>query len=189
MNTVERIKKWYEKLPDKKRYVELVTALLSVPVLITVLLLNVGNLKGKKDDQPQKQGGQTVNVTVVPRDEKGDKLSPTPQQCKKEVGPVDIVYPKENQTVTDTPLCIDISHKSAEYCSVVWSYKIDNGQWSSDSDKEFCFYNLPSGEHKLQLKVKSTVSKDEVLLERKFIYQGTPTPSPTSATDSADLLP
>ncbi len=45
----QRIKKWYKALPDQKKYIEFVTALLSIPVLLTVLLINLSNLNNKKE--------------------------------------------------------------------------------------------------------------------------------------------
>ena len=123
-------------------------------------------------------------VTVVPVELKEKTVSPTSQQCKKEVGPVEIVYPKENQTISDNSVCIDIAQKSGDYCSVQWSFKLDDGDWSSFTDKQFCFSNLSNGSHKVHVIVKSTASQDQSLLERSFNYQSrfsTPTPATTSA--------
>ena len=44
---LEKIKKWYRNLPDKKRYLEFITALLTIPVLLTVLWSNLNNLQQK----------------------------------------------------------------------------------------------------------------------------------------------
>ena len=46
--SIDRIKSWYRALPDKKRYIEFVTALLTVPVLITVLISNFNSLKNNE---------------------------------------------------------------------------------------------------------------------------------------------
>lgn len=187
MTFTERIKKWWKNIPEKKRYIEVVTALLSIPVLATAILLNLGNLRdsNKSKDIPfqTQQGG----VTVIPIELKEKNVSPTNQQCKKEVGPVEIVYPKENQTVSDNPLCIEIAQKSAEYCSVQWSLKLNDGDRSSFTDKQFCFSNVSSGQQKVQAIIKSTVSQDQTLLERNFIYQNKSGSSPTPATTSASL--
>ena len=41
----EKIKKWYRAMPDKKRYIEFITALLTIPVLLTVLITNLSNIR------------------------------------------------------------------------------------------------------------------------------------------------
>ncbi len=162
----------------------MVTALLTIPVLLTVLLLNWGNLKGDKKEEPTPQVRETVKiVTVEPKE-----TTPIPtagEQCKKEVGPVEISSPKEGETVTSNPVCFNIAYEDENYCSVVWSYRIDNADWSEFTDKSICVYNLTTGEHKFELRVKSVVSSDQVELVRNFNYQGTqnvvtatPTPSP-----------
>ncbi len=177
---LDKFRKWYRGLPDKKRYFEFLSALLTIPVLLTVILLNWGNLKGEKKEEPAPK--ETVKiVTVEPKE------NPTPTigaQCKKEVGPVEISTPKENETVTANPVCFNVTYEDENYCSVVWSYRIDNSSWSDFTDKSVCVYNLSQGEHKLELRVKSVVSSDQVELVRNFNYQGTqnvvtatPTPS------------
>ena len=178
---IEKFKKWYRGLPDKKRYIELISALLTIPVLLTVLLLNWDNLKGEKKEEPTPQVKETVKIVTIGQKE----TSPIPtvgEQCKKEVGPVEISSPKEGETVTSNPVCFNITYEDENYCSVVWSYRIDNGSWSDFTDKSVCLYNLSSGEHKFELKVKSVVSNDQVELVRNFTYDGkesevTPTPS------------
>lgn len=183
MTHTERIQKWWKSLPDKKKYLEVVTALLSIPVLATAILLNFGSLRNKNTDtQPtpiQQQGG----VTVIPVELKEKGVSPTNNQCKKEVGPVEIVYPKENQTVSENSVCIEIAQKSADFCSVQWSFKLDEGEWSAFTDKQFCFSNLSPGPHDVQVIVKSTVSQDQSLIEKQFNYKtnSAPTPATTSA--------
>ncbi|OGK19135.1 hypothetical protein A3G67_02585 [Candidatus Roizmanbacteria bacterium RIFCSPLOWO2_12_FULL_40_12] len=186
MTITERIQKWWKNLPEKKKYLEIVTALLSIPVLATAILLNVGNLRNNKTNETVPAQPAANNVTIVPVELKDKGTTPTGPQCKKEVGPVDIIYPTENQKVSDSPLCIDIAQKSGDFCSVQWSYKLDEGDWSSFNDKLFCFNNLSSGEHKIQVIVKSTVSQDQTLLERNFEYQSKSS-SPTPATSAASL--
>lgn len=184
MTYTERIKKWWHSLPEKKKYLEIVTVLLSIPVLATAILLNLGSLRNKDKDTQPSQPQQ--NVTVVPVEFKEKEVSPTTKQCKKEVGPVEIVYPKEDQTVSENSVCIEIAQKSADYCSVQWSFKLDEGEWSSFTDKQFCFSNLSPGPHDVQVIVKSTVSQDQTLLERHFNYK-TSSAQPTSATGSGTL--
>src|SRR3990167_2288977 len=125
-STSQKVKKWYRDLPNKKQYVELITALLSIPVLLTVIILNLNNLRGDKNKNTQDNKGGSV--TVVPIEVEKKDASPAPTQapqtkeCKKEVGPLSILYPEENQTVARDPVCVDISYKTGEYCGVVWAY-------------------------------------------------------------------
>ena len=184
MNVVERIKSWYRALPDKKRYLEFVTALLSVPVLLTVILANVRSLQSKPPEiSPQGTSGQAPQITYVPYEvRRGEPTrtlfsSPTSQpakECTREVGPVEIVYPAEGETVIGEPVCIDISYHQGDFCSVVWSYRINSGAWSQYTDKSICLYNIPAGDKTLDVRVKSIASNDEVLLRRAFTV-----PAPT----------
>ncbi len=195
MNTEEitkKIRKWYRGLPDKKRYAEFATALLSIPVLISVLLLNYSNLNSqKKETTPAPTEKPPIVITVTsPRDSAGQQQTiqststPAPV-CKKTIGPISISYPKQNQTVSDSPLCIAVSYTVGDYCSAVWSYKINDDAWSEFTDKDICIYNMTSGEKKVQLRVKSVASSDEKTLDRTFIYESkNPTGQPV-ATQSA----
>jgi hypothetical protein len=63
-----QIRRWYRGLPDKKRYLELITAFLSIPVLFTVLLSNVTTLKSKAEPTPTPSQPTTVTVYITPRD-------------------------------------------------------------------------------------------------------------------------
>lgn len=176
MKLIEKFKKWYRGLPDKKRYVEFVTALLTIPVLITILVLNLGSLKKEE----KKEMLQSVKITVIPIEKEKPATPATTgtAQCKREVGPVEISTPKEEETVTQEPVCFTVSYKDDRYCSVVWSYRIDNGSSSDFSDKSVCLYNVTPGEHKFELRVKSVVSNDEVNLVRNFVFK-TRNPTPT----------
>src|SRR3989338_7179157 len=158
MTITERIQKWWKNLPEKKKYLEIVTALLSIPVLATAIILNLNSLNRKDVTGPQQptqnqQSAQNGGVTLVPAEVRNQTATPTTVSCRKEVGPVDVVYPKENQTVSDSPLCIDIAQKSADYCSVQWSFKLNDGQLSAFTNSQFCFSNLSSGPQKLQVRV------------------------------------
>jgi len=190
----ERIKNWYRDLPDKKRYLEFVTALLTIPVLLTVLLSNLSNLQNKKDTDPAPAPTQTIVVTGTPGATPVPVISGTPQatpsptptpgpQCTPEVGPVTIVYPEEGDTVTGDPVCLDITRKSGNYCSVVWSYRINGGPWSAYTANSICMYGLTPGDKTLDLRVKSIVSDDEDVITRHFTVAGS---TPTPATSSAD---
>lgn len=181
----EKIKVWYRELPDKKKYIEFVTALLSVPVLLSVLLINLSNLNNKKEATPTptpKEKVIIVTSSVSPTSSTSPFLTPTPTtiiECKKEVGPVKINRPAEGELVTTDKVCIDIGYKTGEYCSVVWSYRMDDSDWSSFTDKEICVQNLSVGPKELEVRIKSKESDDEVTLIRNFYYKSKEAPTQT----------
>ena len=193
LSLIEKIQRWYRKLPDKKQYLEFFTALLTIPVLLTVIVSNVQNLQRQNaTNTPTPQ----VSVTPIPTIQE-PKNSPTPTatstptttpsaQCVKEVGPVSITYPLEGSTISTSPVSIDISRTGKDYCAVVWSYRINEGSWSEYTDKSINIYGLTAGTKNLELKVKSIVTGSETLLTRSFIVAGGATPTPTS-TSSASL--
>jgi hypothetical protein len=188
-----KVTDWYKDLPDKKKYVEFVTAILSVPVLVTVIISNVSNLRGG-----EVQGDTTPTPTTIIKyvtgekqdPERNEKPSPTPTptisptvgECKKEVGPVDVTYPEENGVVTENPVTVTISYTPGEFCAVVWSYRINGASWSPFDDKSIALYGMTAGEKKLELKVKSIASGAEKTLTRNFSYQPV-----VEASDSAEL--
>lgn len=182
-----------KKAPDRKHYLEFITAALSIPVLLTVILVNINNLNAsKKEATPT-----PVVTTTQPREiiirEGGnsvvEKPTSTPSEvCKKEVGPISITSPKEGSTVTDNPVNFIIKHND-DYCTSVWSYRINNGSWSEYSANTPSVYNLPNGAVRFQLRAQSTVSNDQDSLELNFTYAGSPvtvtptqtvTPTPTT---------
>lgn len=216
---MKAIKEWVKDLPERKKYIDVVTAIMSVPILLTVMVTNIANLTHKNDtnaathseNKPSPTISEVIKIvpievrtansaanttqltsTPVPTIDinKNVVLSPTTSaSCKKEVGPVSIISPAENETTTSNPTCLDISYKSGEYCNVTWSYRIDGGSWSEYMDKSICIHNITNGTHKVDLKIKSTVSSDEVVLSRNFIYAGqtsvtaTPTIAPTNTPE------
>lgn len=189
---IKRIRKWYRALPDKKRYAEFATAILSIPVLISVLLLNYNNLsEQKKDTTPAPTSSQPpVVITVTAPRDTDDRQTTLPTStpspvCKKTLGPVSISYPKQNQTVSDSPLCVSVAYTVGEYCSAVWSYRINEDAWSEYSDKDFCIYNMTSGEKRLQVRVKSVASTDEKTVERVFNYEAKNPAGGQQSTSSA----
>lgn len=199
-NFLENIKTWYRGLPDKKRYIEFITALLTVPVLLTVLISNISNINNNKKSEEKNVPTVSVSpvekiVTITERIIEKEASStptftPTPttaKECKKEVGPVKISSPVEGQLMNNNPVCISISYQVGEYCSVNWSYRLDEGDWSDFTDKEICLFNMDPGPKSLELRVRSTQSDDEVSLIRNFYYKtkDTPTPTPTPTPDAA----
>lgn len=204
---LQKIKKYYQELPEHKKYFELVTAFLSIPVLLSVFLINVNNLNRKTEasQPPQVEKSRENSVTVIPveiardREEPYSSLSITPSgevstapsTCKKLIGPVEIRSPREGERIVQSPVSVIVDYEIGEYCAVVWSYRLDSGKWSEFDDKSIALYDVTPGEKLLTLRVKSIASSDEVLLERRFTYDpedsSSLSPSPT-ATESASLL-
>jgi hypothetical protein len=119
--------------------------------------------------------GQSAQTTVTEK-----VISPEP--CKKEVGPVTISYPTQRQSVSENPVHIVIDYSDEGYCSVVWSYRINDGAWSEYSSNSISLFDMPAGDKKLELRVQSTASKDQEVLTREFIYNPS---SPPTASSSA----
>jgi hypothetical protein len=204
-NIINGFKEWYSGLSGKKHHVEFITAVLTVPVLLTVIIVNLSNLNQQKNaakKQPETEKTTPIQIIITGGEKQSVKdevptprvtqpennLSTTPVACIKEVGTVSILSPRENEVVVKDPVCITIAMES-NYCSVVRSYRLDDGSWSDFSEKNICLYNLTNGNKILQLKLRSTASSDEVTLQRSFIYQGNSEPtSDPKATSSAGLL-
>lgn len=187
---LDKFKKWYRSLPDKKVYFELLGAVLTIPVLLTVILLNVSNLNGDKKNTPAptpqviRVVEQSPNtVTTVPAEVGGSQRVSPQQVCKREVGPVTISSPQEGQVMNSNPVCVTISYKTGEYCGVEWAVKIDNAQYSPYDSKDVCFYNISSGSHTVSVKVRGKEGGEEIILQRNFQTAGSsqPTPATTSA--------
>lgn len=202
-----------KNIPIKKSNIEFFTALLSVPVLITVIMLNINNLKSnnKPNTTPPAQNIEKIYIPVISTTQNTNKnpvsegsnaptqtisITSTNQPCKSEIGPVSISSPVEGDTITENPASIIITYKTGEYCAVVWSYRLNDRGWSAYDDKSIALYNLPQGQIKIDIKIKSIVTGNEQILTRNFIYNGTnsiitPTISPiilpeTSASPSAN---
>ncbi|MDP3941329.1 MAG: hypothetical protein Q8Q49_03415 [bacterium] len=188
---LSRILRSYRSLPDKKKYVEFFTAILTVPVLLTVIILNLSSLKKEEQPNPTPQVEQPKIVITLP-EQPSTKTIPsdgrqnptaTPQQaCKKEIGPIEISTPEEGDVVTDNPISIIVTQKEEGFCAVVWSYRINNGSWSDYDDKSIALYNPPKGPIVLELRIKSVVTGDEERITRKFTYDGTDTSATPSGT-------
>ncbi|HXS15389.1 MAG TPA: hypothetical protein VN711_04625 [Candidatus Saccharimonadales bacterium] len=192
--TLDKTKEVVRKLPKIKPHLDFLAAILTIPVLLTVIILNFSTLSKNKTASitptptntsiPFSTNSQVKSLTIIPV-----KATPTPSQqntngCSPTIGPISIVSPSENQTVTTNPVCIGISYSASGYCSVVWAYRINGGALSDYSNNSACLYNMPSGPVTFELDVKSLAGNDTTILQRHFVYQGatTPTvsPSPTS---------
>lgn len=202
---LQQFREWYRALPEKKRHVEFITAVLSVPVMLTVIIINLNNLQQQKTNT-QKEAptekvvpiqivitGEKNNTSVEPTVRQTISQTPgeptyTPVPCIKEVGSVSIVSPRDSEVVSEDPVCITIATQS-NYCPVIWSYRLNGGDWSDYTDKNVCLHNLTNGNKTVQIKIKSSASDNEATLQRSFIYQGNsqPTATPPTATSSASL--
>ena len=127
---LKKIQSWYRGLPDKKKYIEFFTALLTIPVLLTLILNNIGNIQER--NQRELEGDTPApQVTILPVEVErpvivnGDTTPATPSaddqtptECKREVGPVSIVNPSEGQVIDSGTVGVDISYTIGEYCAV-----------------------------------------------------------------------
>ncbi|KKR32153.1 MAG: hypothetical protein UT63_C0050G0002 [Candidatus Gottesmanbacteria bacterium GW2011_GWC2_39_8] len=206
---LHKIKEEYQALPEKKKYLELVTTILSIPILLTVLITNTNNLKNSNSTKIQAASEPiknesvrpekvvtiireitptvlpTINPSVPPttipvNNFNATETLPTKAECKKTVGPVDIISPSEGQVISKDPLSIDISYNTGEYCRVAWSWRLNGSEWSEYTDKSINIYNLTNGTKNLEVRVKSIVSSDEIVLKRTFSYIKTDQITPTS---------
>jgi len=170
---IKKLLRSYRGIPDKKVYLEFLTGLLSIPVLLTVILLNVNNLKNEKKDTPSPTPQQQI-IYVSPS-AKDDNARPTPTDspaCKKGIGEFEITSPDEGDSISDNPVNLTVQYTPNGYCAVVWSYRINNGSWSGYDDKSIALYNLPRGNVSVDLRVKSIVTGEEKTITRKFVYTG-----------------
>ena len=196
----KRIQKWYVILPDKKRYFELLTAVLSVPMILTVILVNMNTINKNKEtststisttpiqvviDNPATVSSNTnpPKVTLKTASTPTPTATPTKIECKKDIGEIEILSPQEGEIITSDNVCINIS-TNKDYCPVSWSYKLDDGNWSDYSSNNICLYNLSAGKKDLQIKIKSSVVDKTITLERTFTYKNSITPTPTTTPTS-----
>lgn len=184
---------YLDKLHKGKPHLDLITGLLTIPVLLSVIFLNynnINNMEKSKKITPtptpmvqQNQTPETKVIVVTPTTDNSQTITPAPS-CKKDVGPVSITSPTEGQTISDNPVCITINYSDSNFCSVVWSYRINGGQWSDFNSNNPCIYNLPNGNVKFDLRVQSTVIQKETDLTRNFIYKSSTQNATNSATTS-----
>jgi hypothetical protein len=188
MKIFNKIKTWYINLPEKKKYIEFFSALLTLPMLVTVIMINVNNLNNNKKSsieptltatpEPTKQIIAVNNATPSAQ----PTVSPSPIACKNQIGSVEISSPDSDEVITKDPVTIDISYNDKGiYCPIVWSYRLDGNEWSEFSNKSISLYNLSPGNKKLEVKVKNINANNEVLLKKNFYYEVnsiTPTTTP-----------
>ena len=185
LKKLKKVASSYRALPDKKRYAEFITAILSIPVLITVLLSNLNTLKAKDEVKEEKEPKENnVIISYIPQQTETSVVEKDEAPCKQGIGDIEITSPAEGAKLDDDQVTVAISPDSS-YCAVVWSYRINDGKWSEFDDKSIALYNLKNGETRFDLRVKSLTNKEEKTLSRRFTYNGgieptaTPTPTPT----------
>lgn len=180
-----KIRNYFSKLLDKKRYLEFITAFLSVPVLLTVLFLNYSNIKDR-NKTPTTTDKQPIITIIQQKDSEDKQALPTEgPECIAKVGAIEVTNPEEGATISSNPLTISIDRvdDGKKYCSIVWSYRINSGTWSDFTDKDISIFNMDSGDKTLELKIKSIVSGEERNITRNFTYKNTqevPTPTPSA---------
>ena len=177
-----------KKLTYKKHHLDFIVAVLTIPVLLSVIILNYTNLQNiqKNKNNLTPAPTQTEKIIVVPQKTTITSVQ-TQETCIKDIGPVEITFPQENQIVSDSPICINIKYNNSNYCSVVWSYKINSGSWSEFTGNNPCIYNLSNGNVKFDLRVQSTVIQKEEDLSRNFVYKSTNLSPTQIATSSANF--
>lgn len=183
------MKRIVKRLPDVKPHLDLVAAGLTIPVLITAVLLNFGSLQSKFTGTiptPTPQPQQTKTTPVILPQTQTIVITSAPQptnttSCQPGIGNMSISSPAEGQTVTSNPVCITMNYQANNYCSVVWAYRVNDGPLSDYGNDSVCLYNLPSGQTTFELDVKSLVNNSMETLTRTFTVAGaTPTPTPTN---------
>lgn len=184
---LDKTLKKVSKIRPQKLHLDYIAGLLTIPVLVTAILLNFNNISGKKDTDTPTPTPKVIilpQATAVPNGNTNPNVVTAAPVCKKAIGPVTIDYPEEGDTISDNPLSISISYSDENYCSVVWSYRINDGPWSSYNNTSPSLYNLPSGSVRFQLRVNSTVSSETKTYTRNFNYIGGPTPTQTASSSA-----
>jgi hypothetical protein len=98
-NVLTRASDWYKALPDKKRYAEFLTALLSIPIMITVLIINLNNLK-PKDDNSQ---NTPVQIIITGNNMIPDRPSPDQDRIPTQGMNDNAPSPTSNPATTPIP--------------------------------------------------------------------------------------
>jgi len=189
LSGVKKIKKNLKEFHTKKPYIEFFTALLTVPVLLTVIFLNVNNIRGSNTKPAETKPDEKQTIVITQPESKNTtekEIVVTKEACEPGIGDVSIVSPEEGENLSDNPVFVDIDYNANGKCNIVWSYRINNGDWSNFDDRSIALYNLESGDVKMELRVKSVVNSDTDTLTRRFIYSGITNISPSN---SASITP
>jgi hypothetical protein len=189
-----------ERLYSKKPLIEFIVAVLSIPSILLILVLNynsIKNLDGSKPTPTPVQNPTTSSSVKLPNfftepvkrgvQPTASQPSSSPALCNKSLGPVNITSPNEGDVVNTNPVEVDISYDDSDYCSAVWSYSVNGSNWSPYDNNSVALYNLPNGPVTFELQVKSLTSSDQTTLTRHFTYNGESSimATPTNASGSA----
>ena len=173
MEFINKFKQGFKNYPNKKPYLEFFTALLTIPVLLTVVAVNYNNLKGGNNNNPKQASTIVVTQPPIANNEPSEReVVVTKDACKEGLGDIAILSPEENEEVSGNPVFVDVSYDDREHCQAVWSYRINGGAWSSYDDRSIALYGLSQGNIKFDLRVKSVVNSDQKTITRNFIYSG-----------------
>lgn len=186
-----KIRRFFSGVTGKKHHVEFFTALLSIPVLLTVITLNLSNLNASKKVEPSPKPNQII-ISLPTNKQTLVTNAPTKPACLPGIGNVSISYPREGDIISDYPVAVTVSYEAKGYCAVVWSYRINGGSWSEFDDKSVALYDLPSGNITLDLRVKSVINGGgDTTLSRTFTYKrskATPTADPTATVTPTQAI-
>ncbi|HWY79818.1 MAG TPA: hypothetical protein VNW29_05680 [Candidatus Sulfotelmatobacter sp.] len=192
-------KKKLERIYDKKPLIEFIVAILSVPSLILLVILNFNSLRSINNAKPTPTPVSNIVMPgingssskfffkpVVHTQHPSYAVATSQGPCNKSLGPINIISPSEGAVVNDNPVEVDISYTDSVYCGAVWSYRINGSSWSDYNNDSVALYNLPNGSTKFELRARSITSSDSTILTRDFTYSGQSTViQPTSASNSA----
>lgn len=195
----EVIKNLGSDIPDKKKWIDVITATLTIPVLLTVIISNVNNIKSKEVKGAESETTPTqaplivrdviqipesnpIEIVKVNDEDKNNEEQPTstpvPQQptstpvsCKLDPQPIEVSYPKENSEINVDPVCVVMEQKETGYCDTTWAYRVNNSSWSTYTKDPICLYNMANGAIKLEVRTKNRESGREATYTRNFNYQ------------------
>lgn len=185
------IRSFMQSLPRRKQYIEFFTAMLSLPIMITAIILNVNALRPKTAQNTTIPSTTEKVIIISPaasnqtNTNASQSISPTQGICREELPSVSISSPQEGETVSKDAVCIAPDIAKGNYCAIVWRYSVNNSSWSDYDDKAFCLYNLASGNVTVRLQVKSTVTGATQEVDRHFTYSSNSTPTPTTTASSS----
>lgn len=191
---LEKFQDWFSHLP-KKRTLDVVTGLLTVPVLLTVTISNILNIQSTKGET---LASTTASISATPAainvileedtqtlpkvaQNEVDEVQPTPhaspmelastasKNCKAGIPPYKIISPKAGETVAGDPVCVVFTSDDEGYCDTKWAYTVNDSSWSAYSTAPVCLYNMAPGKVKLGLKFKT--DSEERDYTHEFVYE------------------
>src|SRR3989344_4538950 len=99
LKSIAKLRRSITYLPDKKKYIELVTASLSVPVLLSVVYINYLNIQERKVTKtpiPTEKAQVIVvkndnsdSIVASPTPQISQIVSPSKEACSPKIGSID----------------------------------------------------------------------------------------------------